>query len=385
MNVKLTTRHLKPKDAARTQSDWSRFDSLTDAQIEAATRRDPDAAPLLTPAWLKKAKLVRAPGKDMVSIRIDKDVLEHFRSEERWQTRINGLLRMVMEYEKAETSSSRRTTSIFDRPFSSTIEETGFLSSEINEAIARHREANRTWFELADELNRVAQRQLSLWSVPADDSRAFIAALLFMRGLSNFQGAILLAERGMTLEAGILVRSCFETVFCLGATHKNKDFAEVLIRDDADRRSKLARVLLKLPDDSSGLDPADRKKLRRFLDDLVKSGRETTALTTIAAAKLAGLTEIYDTYYRGLSNDAAHPSVVALNRHVDTNEKGEVIGFRWGPSANDVKDTLMAACTASIYLVNWAKDIFGSEQTANDLGRCWATYKKLALEESART
>ncbi|HEY5211369.1 MAG TPA: BrnA antitoxin family protein [Stellaceae bacterium] len=63
---------------------------------------DPDAAPLLRPSWLKKAKLVLPADKELISIRLDKDVLDHFRARRRYQSRINAILRMVMEEEKTK-------------------------------------------------------------------------------------------------------------------------------------------------------------------------------------------------------------------------------------------------------------------------------------------
>jgi uncharacterized protein (DUF4415 family) len=101
MNKKSTARRSQNSKVAR-KIDWRRFDALTDADIAAAVASDPDAAPLLTSAsWLKKAKLVAPPDKELISIRVDKDVLEHFRTRPRYQTRINQILRLVMEEEKA--------------------------------------------------------------------------------------------------------------------------------------------------------------------------------------------------------------------------------------------------------------------------------------------
>jgi uncharacterized protein (DUF4415 family) len=74
---------------------------LSDREIAAAVKADPDAAPPLPPAWIKKARLVVPPDKELISIRVDRDVLDHFRARPRYQTRINTILRMVMEEEKA--------------------------------------------------------------------------------------------------------------------------------------------------------------------------------------------------------------------------------------------------------------------------------------------
>lgn len=101
MNKKSTARRSRSAKPTR-KVDWQRFDALTDADIAAAVASDPDAAPLLTSAsWLKKAKLVAPGDKELISIRVDKDVLEHFRARPRYQTRINRILRLVMEEEKA--------------------------------------------------------------------------------------------------------------------------------------------------------------------------------------------------------------------------------------------------------------------------------------------
>lgn len=266
-----------------------------------------------------------------------------------------------------------------------TIDEQGFLSPEIHAWIGKHRTENRAWFALADDLNRIGQRQLALLNIPADDNQAFLTALLFMRGLSGFQGAILLAERGMTPESRTLIRGCFETVFCLGAVRKDSAFAEAFIRDDASRRQKLARMLLKLPDDSSGLDSHHIDKLKGFLDDLAQSGLQSEPLQIARAAELAGLTDIYDTYYRGLSNDAAHPSVTALNRHVSADKSGFIMGLRWGPDVTDVEDTLMAACTGAVYVIYLAKEMLDREDISDGLDRCWAEYKRLIGAKAAAT
>ena len=80
--------------------DWSAFDALTDEEIEAAVRNDPDAPPIVDEAWFAGATIVMPKAKEQISIRLDVDVLEHFRKYPRYQTRINAILRAAMEHEK---------------------------------------------------------------------------------------------------------------------------------------------------------------------------------------------------------------------------------------------------------------------------------------------
>jgi uncharacterized protein (DUF4415 family) len=86
--------------ADRRQTDWTRFDAITDDDIAAAIRDDPDVAPELDEDWFASATLVMPRPKEQISIRLDRDVLEHFRKYPRYQTRINAILRAVMEHEK---------------------------------------------------------------------------------------------------------------------------------------------------------------------------------------------------------------------------------------------------------------------------------------------
>jgi uncharacterized protein (DUF4415 family) len=80
--------------------DWARFDAITDEEIETSVRDDPDAPPLADEEWFAGATLVMPEPKEQISIRLDHDVLAHFRKYPRYQTRINAILRAAMEHEK---------------------------------------------------------------------------------------------------------------------------------------------------------------------------------------------------------------------------------------------------------------------------------------------
>jgi len=80
--------------------DWSEFDALTDEDIAAAVRDDPDAAPLVDEGWFEHARFVAPPTKAAINIRLDRDVLDFFKSEGAgYQTRMNAVLRAYMEHE----------------------------------------------------------------------------------------------------------------------------------------------------------------------------------------------------------------------------------------------------------------------------------------------
>ena len=86
--------------AEQQKVDWTAFDAITDEDIAASIRDDRDVAPELDAEWFATATLVMPRPKEQISIRLDRDVLEHFRRYPRYQTRINAILRAAMEHEK---------------------------------------------------------------------------------------------------------------------------------------------------------------------------------------------------------------------------------------------------------------------------------------------
>jgi uncharacterized protein (DUF4415 family) len=80
----------------KSETDWERLDTMTDEEIDLTD------CPEITPAQFAKA-VVRhglpiSQNKDQVTLRIDHEVLEWFKSQGKgYQTQINSLLRAYME------------------------------------------------------------------------------------------------------------------------------------------------------------------------------------------------------------------------------------------------------------------------------------------------
>jgi len=84
-----------PRAADRT--DWARVDALTDAAIARAVKADPDAS-LADARFWKRARLVLPERKQVVTLRLDRDLVAWLRGGGRgYQTRINALLRAVKD------------------------------------------------------------------------------------------------------------------------------------------------------------------------------------------------------------------------------------------------------------------------------------------------
>lgn len=90
----------------KSKTDLARLDALTEADIEKAVAADPDAVPLDT-NWTD-AHVVMPPGKEIVTLRLDRDVLDWFKQNGRgYQTRINAVLRSFYETRSHEQTTRR--------------------------------------------------------------------------------------------------------------------------------------------------------------------------------------------------------------------------------------------------------------------------------------
>ena len=84
------------------KTDWKRVRAMTDADIERAVATDPETF-IPDAVWFKKAKIIMPEPKEMVTLRLDQDILKWFRHDGRgYQTRINAVLRAFVEAQERE-------------------------------------------------------------------------------------------------------------------------------------------------------------------------------------------------------------------------------------------------------------------------------------------
>jgi len=91
------------RDAPRRKgkTDWKRLDALTDDEIEASIANDPDWQEFKDLDW-SDAVLVIPPKKKAISIRVDEDVLDYFKTEGAgYQRRMNAVLRSFVQQKKS--------------------------------------------------------------------------------------------------------------------------------------------------------------------------------------------------------------------------------------------------------------------------------------------
>jgi uncharacterized protein (DUF4415 family) len=88
-------RRLRARGESR--SDWARVEGMSEAELELSIAEDPDWKDIPTD-WHKAAQPVAPEPKKLLSLRIDADVVDYFRSQgPGYQTWMNAVLRAYVK------------------------------------------------------------------------------------------------------------------------------------------------------------------------------------------------------------------------------------------------------------------------------------------------
>jgi uncharacterized protein (DUF4415 family) len=82
-------------------TDWARVRALSGAEVEAAAAADPDWQDI-DPDWAEQAVPVHPVRKRRLTLPLDEDVIDWFRSQDRhYRSRMNAILRAYMARHRA--------------------------------------------------------------------------------------------------------------------------------------------------------------------------------------------------------------------------------------------------------------------------------------------
>jgi hypothetical protein len=238
-------------------------------------------------------------------------------------------------------------------PAIQSIRRDGFLSEAIDQVVPSLRSMHPQWFNFAERTNRVGQRimnsaERACFGRTTHDP-VCLATRLLIRTLSGFQGAVLLAERGMTLEAESLVRGLYENSLWLGFLYRAPAAAveAMLVNELWSQKGRDGALLRQI---KQVADPGDDLVLlQQGLETrIVAAGRELAGRRRHSIDRLAADSgfDAYYPYYKMLSSGSAHPSFHSLSRHLEMNDDGTWSGHVTGPDGEGIAQSLTLASHA---------------------------------------
>lgn len=214
-----------------------------------------------------------------------------------------------------------------------TIEQEGFLSPGLQSFRDRTRTRFRDRVRECEEISRRATTQVFAQEIAIPTVPGVTAASLWARCLSGCQAAILLAERGMGVEALVLLRTAYENLFFSVALLKRPSIISRLAGEDTNQRVQQARAMLKDVQVRAALAEADRELLEAFLRDTPEVKKSISAFE---AAEIAGMTGVYHGAWRTFSLVAAHANLTSAGHAFGR----DMLDLQFGPSFENVEAAL---------------------------------------------
>ena len=142
---------------------------------------------------------------------------------------------------------------------------------------------------------------------------------MLARTLSNFKGVIALACAGVTVEARILTRCCFDNLFWATRLQaKGDEFVREMALDEALSTKVRGKFILR---EAIKLGEQVELRSKAQLGDIGKGWPRTKSLSPKEVAEDSALRHAY-LIYSQLSEDAGHPTVTSLNHYIGRFEKG---------------------------------------------------------------
>lgn len=199
---------------------------------------------------------------------------------------------------------------------------------------------------------------------PENDIRRAWCAVLYARTLNFVQAAVMLATKGMMVQANTQHRCALETLFKLGALSKDEQF--IIEYDLAERKDHLrqgrafiAYLNRRIPKDKALIKQVEAFCKQKELELIVKlkarhpklfEGRsekealDKFSVTTEQYARKADRLDLYDLQYR-MGSAAIHSDAKSLeDGHFELNEDGTVKEIKNEPNLEDLDMVIHTLC-----------------------------------------
>ena len=235
-----------------------------------------------------------------------------------------------------------------------------FLGEELRSTAFKIRSRHKDAFKLAEEINTYANWKLQDTTAKRSNRQQVLMAALLPRLLTAFQGCVLLAERGLRVEAMILARKVLDGTFRIVAIGRADETAKRYIEsDEISRRDVLKKLqsLSTVKHDSTTT--ADIQNRHKEVDARVRSeGIRSTSSKDYA--ELAGMLDYYNTAYAYFSQ-SAHANLRELEDVIETDDDNDPVAVKYGPSDEDISLVLNTASEAVVISLGAVFDLFAGQ------------------------
>ena len=218
-------------------------------------------------------------------------------------------------------------------------EKVGYVGNKINHHIKSFGEEYSDLWELALEVNYFSNRLQYELIIHNEYLPEMLGATLYVRILTNYQGLLILAFRGMVSQSYVMLRTELEALFSLAAIAKDKNFPNKIVLHEEHERKSLANKIRRYEQgkNSNSEETKIAKEIIKNAEMKIKE-YDIEKLSTEKIAHKADLHDLYDTVY-AVSSLEVHVSVRTLESYLVIDENKKIVALKNEP---DYKGTLTA-------------------------------------------
>lgn len=147
-----------------------------------------------------------------------------------------------------------------------------------------------------------------------------IAITLLCRTMSHAEGVVAMVERGLVVEARILLRCCYENLIWIdGLAKDGSKFVQKIAGDELASRKRRGKNIRDWAEKQT-VKPSFGQKLHSYVLNLESSHPKVRHINFKEISAEGALKDSYIIYLQ-LSSDAAHPSASSLSRYIHRDEE----------------------------------------------------------------
>jgi hypothetical protein len=215
----------------------------------------------------------------------------------------------------------------------------GFFDSKLARWTADFRKRFADWVMLYEDVN-----DLAYWAVGnrlnTATSAQILAWTLFLRIVTSYQAALILAGRGLEAECKTILRSLAEATFALVAIEKNENFSARYLRHN---QFEELRWMKKWNEVNEG----KHKDLQKKIASLASSTQKDK-ISVREIAKCAGMEAVFNVHYSELCM-FGHPTTHSLSFRMRKDQRTHMVATHLNPTSEDALDNLRVGIMFMMY------------------------------------
>jgi len=215
----------------------------------------------------------------------------------------------------------------------SPINRNGLLGKEVIKLIEKTHNDHKDYFVYANKLNVLIHDILNQLSIVPIDGNEYIKELIFrtcfLRSLNIYNCIIVLIERNMTSQAGVLLRSLIELKNLLSACINREGFIDEYIKANELQDVKNNKGVLKTQLAKEIVSSDVEEKLNELQKEIEK--RQNDHVSVEKVANYANFSDEYKLAYNELSQYVHHSLIGLIKDHAVFDENEDIKSFQYFP------------------------------------------------------